>query len=96
MTEEKKTWNQENFDQTMKESKNELEELKTQLQNLMVKFGMRALKTYQAARNEPLRPMEVKSLVKYEVDSAIADLSEPNSINSIIEQATQEWEKQKK
>ena len=96
MTEEKKPWNQENFDQTMKESKNELEELKTQLQNLMVKFGMRALKTYQAARNEPLRPMEVKSLVKYEVDSAIADLSEPNSINSIIEQATQEWEKQKK
>jgi hypothetical protein len=95
MTEEKKPWNQENFDQTMKESKNELEELKTQLQNLMVKFGMRALKTYQAARNEPLRPMEVKSLVKYEVDSAIADLSEPNSINSIIEQTKIEWEKQK-
>jgi hypothetical protein len=61
----------------------------------MVKFGMRALKTYQAARNEPLRPMEVKSLVKYEVDSAIADLSEPNSINSIIEQTKIEWEKQK-
>ena len=95
MTEEKKPWNQENFDQTMKESKNELEELKTQLQNLMVKFGMRALKTYQAARNEPLRPMEVKSLVKYEVDSAIADLSEPKSINSIIEQTKIEWEKQK-
>ncbi len=95
MTEEKKPWNQENFDQTMKESKNELKELKTQLQNLMVKFGMRALKTYQAARNEPLRPMEVKSLVKYEVDSAIADLSEPNSINAIIEQTKIEWEKQK-
>ena len=95
MTEAKKPWNQETFNQTMKESKNELEELKTQLQNLMVKFGMRALKTYQAARNEPLRPMEVKSLVKYEVDSAIADLSEPNSINSIIEQTKIEWEKQK-
>jgi hypothetical protein len=40
--------------------------------------------------------MEVKSLVKYEVDSAIIDLSDPKSINSIIEQATQEWEKQKK
>jgi hypothetical protein len=95
MTEEKKPWNQETFDQTMKESKNELEELKTQLQNLMVRFGMRALKTYQAARNEPLRPMEVKSLVKYEVDSAIADLSEPKSKNAIIEQTTIEWEKQK-
>ena len=96
MIEAKKPWNQEAFNLTMKESKNELEELKTQLQNLMVRFGMRALKTYQAARNEPLRPMEVKSLVKYEVDSAIIDLSDPKSINSIIEQATQEWEKQKK
>ena len=96
MTEAKKPWNQETFNLTMKESKNELEELKTQLQNLMVRFGMRALKTYQAARTEPLRPTEVKSLVKYEVDSAIIDLSDPKSINSIIEQATQEWEKQKK
>ena len=96
MTEAKKPWNQETFDQTMKESKNELEELKTQLQNLMVKFGMRALKTYQAARTEPLRPTEVKSLVKYEVDSAIIDLSDAKSIASIIEKATQEWEKQAK
>ena len=96
MTEAKKPWNQEAFNLTMKESKNEPEQLKTQLQNLMVRFGMRALKTYQAARTEPLRPMEVKSLVKYEVDSAIIDLSDPKSINAIIEQATQEWEKQKK
>jgi len=96
MTEEKKPWNQEDFNQTMKESKNELEELKTELQNLMVKFGMRALKTYQAARTEPLRPMEVKSLVKYEVDSAIIDLSDAKSIAAIIEKATQEWEKQAK
>ena len=96
MTEEKKQWNQEAFNQTMKESKSELEELKTQLQNLMVKFGMRALKTYQAARTEPLRPTEVKSLVKYEVDSAIIDLSNPKSIAAIIEQARIEWEKQAK
>ncbi len=96
MTEAKKPWNQETFDQKMKDSKNDLEALKTELQNLMVKFGMRALKTYQAARNEPLRPMEVTSLVKYEVTSAITDLSDPKSINAIIEQARIEWEKQAK
>ena len=96
MTEEKKPWNQETFDQKMKDSKNDLEALKMELQNLMVKFGMRALKTYQAARNEPLRPMEVNSLVKYEVTSAIADLSDPKSINAIIQQARIEWEKQAK
>ena len=94
MTEEKKVWNQESFDQTMKQSKNELEELKTQLEQVMVKFGLRALRTYQAARNEPLRPTEVASLVKYELDSAIIDLSAPKSLESIIKQTKQEWEKQ--
>ena len=85
MTEEKKIWNQENFDQTMKQSKNELEELKTQLEQVMVKFGLRALRTYQAARNEPLRPTEVASLVKYELDSAIIDLSAPKSLERSCE-----------
>ena len=96
MTEEKKPWNQDTFDQKMKDSKNELEELKIQLQNVMVRFGIRALKTYQAARNEPLRPMEVTSLVKYEVTSAITDLSDQKSITAIIEKARIELEKQAK
>ncbi len=96
MTEEKKKLDQTSFDQTMKESKNELEDLKLQLQNLMVKFGLRALKTYQAARNEPLRPNEINSLIKYELDSAIADLSDPKSIDSIIKQTKLDWEKQTK
>ncbi len=39
--------------------------------------------------------MEVKSLVKYEVDSAITDLSDPKSINAIIEKPRIEWENKK-
>lgn len=93
MTEEKKTPASENFDQLMKESRDELVDLRIQLQSLMVKCGLRALKTYQAARNEPLRPIEVASLVKYELENVIADLSEPNSIDSIIKQTRLEWEK---
>jgi hypothetical protein len=96
MSEEKRTWDPTGFDQMMKDSRNELEELKTQLQNLMVKFGLRALKTYQAARSEPLRPTEITSLIKYELESAIADLSEPKSKEAIIQQTKAEWEKQKK
>jgi hypothetical protein len=93
MTKEKKMPASENFDQLMKESRDELVDLRMQLQSLMVKFGLRALKTYQAARNEPLRPTEVASLVKYELENVIADLSEPNSIDSIIKQTRLEWEK---
>jgi hypothetical protein len=94
MAEEKKTWNQENFNQLMKESHAELLKLRMELQNLMVKFGLRALKTYQAARPEPLRPAEIVSLVKYEVENAIQDVSEQSSKDAIIKQAKLEWEKQ--
>jgi hypothetical protein len=96
MAEEKKTWNSENFDQLMKESHDELLKLRIELQNLMVKFGLRALKTYQAARNEPLRPTEIASLVKYEIENAIHDVSEQSSKDAIIKQAKTEWEKQHK
>ncbi|MEJ5327714.1 MAG: hypothetical protein WHU54_05640 [Candidatus Bathyarchaeia archaeon] len=85
---------QEDFNQLMKESRDELVNLRAQLQNLMVKFGLRALKTYQAARTEPLRPTEVNSLIKYELDNIIQDLSEPRNIEAIITQTTQEWTKQ--
>jgi hypothetical protein len=78
----------------MKESHDELMNLRTELQNLMVKFGLRALKTYQSARTEPLRPAEVGSLVKYELENVIADLSEPKSTDAIIKQTRLEWEKQ--
>jgi hypothetical protein len=93
MTEEKKMPASESFDKLMKESRDELMNLRTQLQSLMVKFGLRALKTYQAARTEPLRPIEVASLVKYELDNAITDFAEPKSIDSIIKQTKLEWEK---
>jgi len=94
MTEEKKTWNQEDFNKTMQESLAELTNLRMELQNLMVKFGLRALKTYQAARPEPLRATEVASLVKYELTNAITDLSDQKTLDSIIKQTRLEWEKQ--
>ena len=94
MAEEKKTWNQEDFNKTMQESLAELTNLRMELQNLMVKFGLRALKTYQAARPEPLKPTEVGSLVKYELTNAIADLSDQKTLDSIITRAKIEWEKQ--
>ncbi|MCW4053486.1 MAG: hypothetical protein NWE84_01015 [Candidatus Bathyarchaeota archaeon] len=96
MAEDKKPWNQENFDQLMKESHAELLNLRIELQNLLVKFGLRALKTYQAARNYPLRPNEIASLVKYEIENAIHDVSEQESKDAIIKQVRLEWEKQHK
>ena len=96
MAEEKKPWDQDSFDQKMKESLDELSSLRMELQNLLVKFGLRALKTYQAARNYPLRPNEIASLVKYEIENAIHDVAEQASKDTIIKKARLEWEKQHK
>lgn len=83
-----------NYNQTMKESKNELTALQSELQNLMAKFGLRALKLYQTGTQVPLKPTEMTYLVKYELDSAIHDLAEPASIDAIIKQTKLEWQKQ--
>jgi len=78
----------------MKESHAELLNLRIELQSLMVRFGLRALKAYQVARNEPLRSNEIASLIKYEIENVIHDVSEPESKEAIIKQAKKEWKKQ--
>ena len=94
MSEGSKSWDQTTFDEKMRESQAELTELRAQLQNLLVRFGLRALRTYQAARNLPLRSNEIESLVKYELDNVANDLSEKNNQSPIIKQVQLEWDKQ--
>ena len=93
MIEDNKSWDQTSFDEKMKASQAELTELRAQLQNLLVRFGLRALKTYQAARNLPLRSSEIENLVKYELDNVANDLAEKSAQLPIIIQVKQEWEK---
>src|SRR3972149_11644268 len=94
MTEETKNWDQGSFDQKMKESQAELADLRMQLKNLLVKFGLRAVRTYQAARTEPLRSSEIERLVKYELDNVIIDLSGKNALDPMVKQARVWGEKQ--
>lgn len=95
MTEEGK-WDSTGFDQLMKDSKNELLDLQNQLQNLMVKFCLRALRVYQATRPEPLRPNEVSLLTKNELNNAITDLTAQTSMDNIVNLVKEEWAKQQK
>lgn len=82
------------YAQTMTESAKELETLRTELQNLMVKFGLRALRLYQTGTPEPLQSSQMSYLIKYELTNAIADLSEEKNIQAIIEQTRSEWKNQ--
>ncbi len=81
------------YAQTMTDRANELETLRCELQNLMVKFGLRALKLYQTGTAQPLQPMQMSYLIKYELTNAIADLQEPKNLEAIINQTKEEWKK---
>ena len=83
----------EKYAQTMTKSRNELEDLREELNNLMVKFGLRALRLYQTGSNEPLKPGQMSYLIKYELTNAIADLSEEKNIEGIIELTKKAWAK---
>jgi hypothetical protein len=95
MAEEGK-WDSKGFDKLMKNSKNELVDLQNQLQNLMVKFCMRALRVYQSTRPEPLRPNEVSLLIRNELNNAIADLTAQTNLDNITKLVKEEWAKQQK
>jgi hypothetical protein len=82
------------FDEAMSKSKSDLETLRAELNDLMVKSGLRALRLYQTGKSFPLKPVEIKSLVKYELDNVIADVAQQNNIEAIIKKTALEWQKQ--
>ena len=59
----------------MKDAKDEFMDLQRELFNLMVKFSLRALKTFQAGKNEELNRLQINQIVTHEVECIIGDLS---------------------
>ncbi len=95
MAEERK-WDSNGFDKLMKNSKNELSELQNELQDIMVRFCMRALRVYQSTRPEPLRPGEIALLIRNELNNVIADLTAQPNLDNITKLVKEEWAKQQK
>ena len=95
MTEEGK-WDSNSFDKLMKNSKNELSDLQSHQQKLMIKFCLRALRVYQATRPEPLRPGEISLLIRNELNNVIADLTAQTNLEEITKLVKEEWTKQSK
>jgi muramidase (phage lysozyme) len=95
MAEERK-WDSNGFSKLMKNSKNELSELQNELQDIMVRFCMRALRVYQSTRPEPLRPGEIALLIRNELNNVIADLTAQPNLDNITKLVKEEWAKQQK
>jgi hypothetical protein len=89
-------WDSASYSQKMKEGQNELFELQNQLNDVMVKFVLRALRVYQSTRPEPLRPGEVALLVNNELKNVLYDLQAQPNLDALAKAAKEAWAKEQK
>ena len=93
---EKRNWDSKGFSKLMKDSKNELVDLQNELNNVMIKFCLRALRVYQSTRPEPLRPNEIALLIRNELNNVIADLTSQPNLDNITKLVKEEWANEQK
>ena len=84
------------YSKQMSEAKDELTVLQDELNNVMVKFVLRALRVYQSTRPEPLRPGEIALLVNNELKNVLYDLQAQPNVDALAKMAKEEWAKQAK
>ena len=93
MSNERKKWNNNQLDEAMKEAKDEFIELQMQLYYLAVKISLRALKTFQQGKSEPLNPIQIRQIVEHELDALVEDISKPSFMDVTLKKTILEWEK---
>ncbi len=84
------------YSKKMTEAKDELTTLQEELNNVMVKFVLRALRIYQSTRPEALRPNEVALLVRNEIKNVLLDLNDQTNTDNIAKLAKEAWAKESK
>ncbi len=84
------------YSKKMNEAKDELTLLQDELNNVMVKFVLRALRVYQSTRPEPLRPSEIALLVNNELKNVLLDLQAQPNLDALAKMAKEQWAKQQK
>jgi hypothetical protein len=93
MHNERKKWNTNKLDQAMKEAKEEFIELQIELHHMLVKICLRALKTFQQGKKEPLNPLQIRQIVEHELDNIVEDISKPSFMDVTLKRTILEWEK---
>jgi hypothetical protein len=84
------------YSKKMTESKDELTILQEELNNLIVRFVLRALRVYQSTRPEPLRINEIALLVRNEIKNVLTDLTDQTNTDTIAKMAKEAWAKENK
>ena len=84
------------YSKKMTESKDELTVLQEELNNLIVRFVLRALRIYQSTRPEPLRVNEIALLVRNEIKNVLTDLNDLTNTDALAKLAKEAWAKETK
>jgi hypothetical protein len=84
------------YSKKMTESKDELTILQEELNNLVVRFVLRALRIYQSTRPEPLRVNEIALLVRNEIKNVLTDLNDQTNTDLLAKLAKEDWAKETK
>jgi hypothetical protein len=84
------------YSKKMTEAKDELTTLQEELNNVIVKFVLRALRVYQSTRPEPLRVNEVALLVRNELKNVLQDLNDQANVDNLGTLAKEAWAKETK
>jgi hypothetical protein len=82
------------YSKKMVESKDELTQLQEELNNVIVRFVLRALGIYQSTRPEPLRVNEIALLVRNEIKNVLTDLNDQTNTDAIAKMAKEAWAKE--
>jgi hypothetical protein len=82
------------YSKKMTESKDELTVLQEELNNLIVRFVLRALRIYQSTRPEPLRVNEIALLVRNEIKNVLTDLNDQTNTDALAKLAKETWAKE--
>jgi hypothetical protein len=82
------------YSKKMTESKDELTVLQEDLNNLIVRFVLRALRIYQSTRPESLRVNEIALLVRNEIKNVLTDLTDQTNTDAIAKVAKEAWAKE--
>ena len=84
------------YSKKMTQSKDELTELQNELNNVVIRFVLRALRVYQSTRPEPLRVNEIALLVRNEINNVLADLNAQPNTENLAKLAKEAWAKETK
>ena len=84
------------YSKKMTESKDELSELQGELNKVITRFVLRALRVYQSTRPEPLRVNEIALLVRNEIKNVLTDLNDQASTENLAKLAKEAWAKETK